>query len=242
MPLPSVADTLPVAESRGVAAGEDDTVAEGTHLTVTINDDHVMTAGSARHLGPDTAFDRLTTRRLIVRRFTASDAPSFAAYRSDPQVARYQSWTSPYSQQQADRFIDALGAGHPDTPGAWFQFAVEEAASGHHVGDVAAHVDEGEPRLATIGVTFAQDHWGRGFALEALTALCDYLFVERRKHRIAADCDACNTASAGLLERLGMRREAHHLANTWEDGEWTDEYCYAVLADEWEARRPTARG
>ena len=40
-----------------------------------------------------------------------------------------------------------------------------------------------------------------------------------------------------MLERLGMRREAHFLQNEVVKGEWTDELVYAMLADEWSARR-----
>ena len=49
--------------------------------------------------------------------------------------------------------------------------------------------------------------------------------------------DARNTASAAVLERLGMRREAHFVQNEWVKGEWTDEAVYAVLVHEWSARR-----
>ena len=53
------------------------------------------------HRGVDVDFDRLLTRRLLIRRFIPSDAPSFARYRSIPEVARYQSWDAPYPLEQA---------------------------------------------------------------------------------------------------------------------------------------------
>jgi RimJ/RimL family protein N-acetyltransferase len=46
---------------------------------------------------PDDAFDEHTTERLVIRRFRAEDAATLAAYRSDPAVARYQSWDIPFS-------------------------------------------------------------------------------------------------------------------------------------------------
>lgn len=186
---------------------------------------------------PDTSFDRLITPRLTIRRFRADDAATFAQYRSDADVARYQSWDTPYTLAQAEQFVTGLAAAHPDAPGEWFQFAVEETASACHVGDVAAFIESDDPRLATVGVTLAPSAQGRGYATEALTALLDYLFGQRGKHRVSASCDTRNHASAALLERLGMRREAHHLANTWEKGAWTDEYVYAVLAEEWMERQ-----
>jgi aminoglycoside 6'-N-acetyltransferase len=103
---------------------------------------------------------------------------------------------------------------------------------------VAAGVDTHDSRLATIGVTLATSAQGRGYASEALAWLLDYLFSERKKHRVTAHCDVRNDKVAALLERLEMRREAHHLQSAWWKGEWVDEYVYAVLAQEWLERRP----
>jgi RimJ/RimL family protein N-acetyltransferase len=43
-----------------------------------------------------------------------------------------------------------------------------------------------------------------------------------------------------LAERLGLRREAHFVQNEMFKGEWTDEIVYAVLAEQWRARRVRA--
>jgi aminoglycoside 6'-N-acetyltransferase len=185
----------------------------------------------------DSAFNERETDRLVIRRFRAEDASSFTAYRSDPAVARYQSWDVPFTDAQARSFIDGIDATNPDTAGEWFQFAVVEAETGVHVGDVAAGVDAEDPRLVTIGVTLATSAQGRGYAGEAVAWLLDYLFSERGKHRVTADCDVRNDEVVALLERLGMRREAHHLQSAWWKGEWVDEYIYAILADEWLERR-----
>jgi aminoglycoside 6'-N-acetyltransferase len=185
---------------------------------------------------PDVGFVALHTERLTIRRFRREDAPALAAYRSEPVVARYQGWDTPFTEEQAEAFIAELEGSHPDTPDEWFQLAVSETASGVLVGDVGVGPDGDDPRLARIGFTVAPAHQGQGLATEAVTAVLDHLFRVRGKHRVAADCDVRNTASVALLERVGMRREAHHLASAWWKGEWTDEYVYAVLADEWLAR------
>jgi hypothetical protein len=72
----------------------------------------------------DATFTALTTERLVSRRFRPEDLDAFVAYRSDPEVARYQSWEAPYPAGQARRFLEELEAIDPDTPGEWFQFAV----------------------------------------------------------------------------------------------------------------------
>jgi aminoglycoside 6'-N-acetyltransferase len=182
----------------------------------------------------DRGFDGLRSDRVLVRRFRDADATSLAAYRSDPEVARHQGWSTPMSVAQAQRFIGSLAGDHPDTPGSWFQFAVESLQSGAHIGDVAAFTDRDDPRVATVGVTLSRDAQGAGYATEALGLLLDYLLAHRGKHRVVADCDPRNLAVVRLLERLGMRREGHHLESYWDGDSWTDEYVYAILAREWQ--------
>jgi aminoglycoside 6'-N-acetyltransferase len=167
----------------------------------------------------DAGFTRLTTQRLALRRFRPEDLEAFAAYRSDPKVARYQSWEAPY------------------TPGEWFQFAVALRDTDRLIGDCAAHVDADDPRQAEIGFTFAAQHQGHGYATEAVRRLLHYLLAERAKHRVIASCDDRNTRSAAVLERAGMRREGHLLESTWAKGEWTNDLLYAVLGREWPAGR-----
>ena len=79
----------------------------------------------------------------------------------------------------------------------------------------------------------AADAQGHGYATEALRTVISLLFTEHDVHRISADCDTRNDRSISLLERVGTRREAHHHKSAWWKGEWTDEYVYAILAEEW---------
>lgn len=193
----------------------------------------------------DEGFCRLLTSRLEIRRFRPDDVGSFAAYRSDPGVARYQGWDAPYPLSSARRFIEVMGESHPGTPGEWFQFAVARRDDGVLVGDCAAAPGAGDPRVVEIGFSLARSHQGRGYATEAVGRLLDYLFEDeqgvRPVHRVTAGCDVRNTRSAALLERVGMRREGHLVESEWFKGEWTSEYRYALLRREWIQRTvPTA--
>ena len=85
----------------------------------------------------------------------------------------------------------------------------------------------------SVGFTLAAHAQGRGFATEALRAVMSLLFTEHGVHRISAECDTRNDRSVALLERVGLRRGAHHREAVWRRGEWCDEYGYAVLAEEW---------
>jgi len=184
---------------------------------------------------PDEEFAELAGARVTLRRFHRNDVATFVAYRSDEQVARYQSWDAPYPREEADRFVQEIAGEHPDTPGEWFQFAVALRSTGQLIGDCAAMPHADDPRQCDIGFTLAPEHQGHGYATEAVSLLLTYLFTNRGKHRISAYCDPRNAASVALLERLGMRREGHLRQSTWAKGEWTDDLVYGLLTDEWQA-------
>jgi RimJ/RimL family protein N-acetyltransferase len=189
---------------------------------------------------PDAGFASLTSARLELRRFSVDDLDAFVAYRNEPEVARYQSWLAPYPLEDGRDLIEQLQRYEPDTAGEWFQFAVSPRGGGPLLGDCAMLVLPEEPRHAEIGFTFATEHQGRGYATEAVVRLLEYLLVERGKHRVAASCDDRNLRSAALLERVGMRREAHLIESSWWNGEWTSDLCYAILQREWLTRKRTA--
>jgi RimJ/RimL family protein N-acetyltransferase len=83
---------------------------------------------------------------------------------------------------------------------------------------------------------FNPDHHGHGYATEAARALLRLAFGEFGFHRVIGRIEARNTASAGVLERLGMRQEAHLIENEYVKGEWQSETVYAILAREWRAQ------
>jgi len=173
----------------------------------------------------------LETERLVLRRFRDDDAPALAAYRSVPEVARYQSWDAPYPLGDALAFVAEAGHLDPEREG-WFQYAVQGRDNGLLVGDVAVNRGDGG-RQAEIGFTFAPAFQGRGYATEAVRRVVRFLLIEEGLHRVHASLDARNERSAKLLERVGFRREGHQIQSSWWKGEWTDDLFYAMLAREW---------
>jgi aminoglycoside 6'-N-acetyltransferase len=133
-------------------------------------------------------------------------------------------------------FIDEMKSMKPGQDGSWFQVALELKGSGSMLGDVAFGLRHGAHRQASFGFTLARPYWGQGYATEACGAVLEYLFSELKLHRVTADCDVNNHASYRLLERLGFRREAHHLESYWLGECWGDEYLYALLEREWRPR------
>jgi RimJ/RimL family protein N-acetyltransferase len=177
----------------------------------------------------------LVTDRLVLRRFRPADVEALAAYRSDPAVARYQSWAVPLSTEEAVELVRVFQAGDPAEPG-WFQYAIARRDEDGLIGDIGVNRHENGLQ-AEIGYTLARAWWGRGYAYEAVSRLLDQLFLVDRLRRVSADTDARNEASARLLDRLGFRREGLRRAHSFIKEEWTDDLLFGLLADEWPPTR-----
>jgi RimJ/RimL family protein N-acetyltransferase len=184
----------------------------------------------------DTVFTELRSPRLLLRRLRRDDLAALCAYRSLPEVARYQDWES-FGPDEAARLIDAQSGLEPDIPGTWFQLAIVVAATGVMIGDCGLHCRLEDPRQMEVGITLAPAHQGRGYATGAIECLLDFVFGRLGKHRVTAVTDAENHPAAALFRRLGFRQEAHFVEHLWFKGRWGSEFVFALLRREWEQRR-----
>jgi RimJ/RimL family protein N-acetyltransferase len=175
----------------------------------------------------------LETPRLILRTIQDEDLEAFLAYRSDPAVAQYQGWEMPYTREKAEHFIQEMQRAGPVAPGSWLQLAIQRKNTAEMIGDCAFQLLAEAPAQAEIAFTLASASQGYGYAVEAVTRLADYLFRELALYRLRASTDVENLASIRLLERIGMRREAHFIQNYWARDHWASEYWYGLLRSEW---------
>jgi RimJ/RimL family protein N-acetyltransferase len=176
------------------------------------------------------------TPRLAIRPWRPDDAATYHALRGDPSVVRYL-YGEPLTRDGAAAKLAELRS-RIAAPGESVNLAVELRGSAVVVGDVGLCWTSDVHRQAEIWYAFLPAHHGHGYATEAAAAMVDLAFSGLEAHRVSAQIDARNAASAALLERLGMRRQAHLVENEFVKGEWTDEVIYAVLAREW---KPPAR-
>jgi ribosomal-protein-alanine N-acetyltransferase len=178
-------------------------------------------------------FQPLQTPRLVLRPITLADWPAIHRYMSDPTVTRWlpegrldEARAQAFAQRNAGRSARAI--------------AVIERETGEFVGHMVFHPWFG-PATHEIGWAISSAHQGRGYATEAARALTDFAFGALRCHRLVATCQPENVASWRVMEKLGMRREAHfRKALHQPTGEWWDEYLYALLAEEHFAAARTA--
>jgi RimJ/RimL family protein N-acetyltransferase len=180
--------------------------------------------------------DKIETDRLWLRVFAPDDLDELYDIRSRPAVNTYlysealsRDEVAAKLAERIERFSRLLG------PGDSLLLAVVRKDTGAMIGDVCLNWLPGEHQQAEIGYVLHPDHYGHGFATEAARPLLRIAFDELKAHRVIGRLDARNTASARVLEKLGMRKEAHFRQNEFVKGEWADEIVYALLADEWSA-------
>jgi aminoglycoside 6'-N-acetyltransferase len=157
------------------------------------------------------------------------------AYRRRADVVRYMP-AEPMREGAASAFIaERLGATSIAADDDRIILAVEH--QGLVIGDVVVKAGQITDRQAEIGWALNPEYHGRGLATEAARELLVLAFDGLGMHRAWAQLDPRNVASVRVCERLGMRQEAHFRQDIWFKGEWGDTAIYAILADEWRARR-----
>jgi len=173
---------------------------------------------------------QLRTDRLLIRGYERSDADRLLDYYSNPLVVKHLlhgPWDKARAAEQVAKRMSETGIDGSST--AW---AVVVERDGTVIGDVALWATEQSGRRGEIGWVFHPDHSGHGLATEAVGAVIRTAFDDFKMHRVVAQMDARNTASARLCERLGMKREAHLRQDHWSKEEWADVVIYGLLASD----------
>ncbi len=184
----------------------------------------------------------IRTPRLILRPYTSDDYTALYDIQSRPEVTRYLLFDTRDREQARASLELKMAASELNDEGGNLTMAVVLPQTGVLIGDVTLFWLSRANRQGEIGYVFHPDHGGRGYATEAAQVMLRLGFEDLGLHRIIGRLDARNTASGRVLERLGMRREAHFVHNEFLKGEWTDEVVYAMLENEWRALAPPAAG
>jgi [ribosomal protein S5]-alanine N-acetyltransferase len=181
---------------------------------------------------------KLESEHLLLREFSLSDWPALNAYTSDPEVVRYMPF-GPTTEAQTQEHLSQCLATAAELPRRIYELAVMLRAENHLIGTVTLALDPHEWRRSYFSYLLHRQYWGHGYATEAMRTLINFGFRVLQLHRLEDTCDTRNLASARVMEKLGMRREGHLRETIWKDGQWYDEYVYAILAHEWSMKEAT---
>lgn len=174
----------------------------------------------------------IKTPRLVIRNLQTKDLVEFFAYRSNPEVTKYQGFDV-MSIEQATSFIKDNATKQFGKAGEWVQYAIAENTTGKLIGDCAIKLDQYDTRLGEIGITISPEEQKKGYAKEALIAILNFLFNLEGFHRVTETVDAENVASIRLLISVGFRQEGYFIENIFFKGNWGSEYQFAMLETEW---------
>ena len=175
----------------------------------------------------------LTTSRLRLEPLADSHLAGFNAMNADPQVMRYLTG-KPETLEESKTVIERVKGRWADVGYSWW--ALVERDSGELVGagalqnlrrDAAPLPDLDCP--LEIGWRLRRDRWGRGYAIEAATAIVDFAFDRFQPDELLAVCHPDNAASSGVMKRLGM---THQGLQRWYGKEMT---TFRLGATEWRA-------
>ena len=165
---------------------------------------------------------RLEARDIALRAFTGADVPAIVEACQDPEIPRWTSIPSPYSEEDARRFL----AGRPDS----HDFAVVDAGTDELLGAVGFEL-VGDSR-GHFGYWLKKEARGRGIASRALRLLARWAATEYGLARLQLVVEVRNIASIRVAERAGFEREGLLRSYLTIKGTRRDVYMYSLLAED----------
>lgn len=175
----------------------------------------------------------ITTNRLILRNFTASDAQGILGYLYEPRV---NCFLSEKITTQEEALSDAEKKSKDDS---YVAVCLKEDNS--LIGELFCCYEK--PDTYSVGWNFNAQYEGKGYAGESAKALLQYLFTEKGARRLYAYAEDDNYRSQKLCEKLGMRKEGCFLEfisfTNYENGtpKYENTFQYALLKKEWEKQQ-----
>lgn len=166
---------------------------------------------------------RLELSRSVVRQWAPSDREPLAKHANNPKIAANlrDGFPSPYTLEDADRFIALAGTRSPRT---FFAIEVDGAAAGG-IG-LMLHGDV-ERVSAELGYWLAEPHWGQGVMTQVVRGFADWGFATFPLTRIYAMPYATSLASVRVLEKAGFVYEGRLRRSVIKLGQVLDQFVYA---------------
>ena len=169
----------------------------------------------------------IESKRLMIRNFSVEDVNDVYEFMSDPKMARFElhpqmSWDETVSYIKKFSFV-ALSKEE-----SWAEYAIELKSHYRVIGGLSAKYIDDRFEQIEIGYRIHPEFQKQGLATEAAALLIKELFRQGVR-RVIASTAIDNVASWKVMEKLGMKREAHFRKKVLIHGEYQDEFVYAIL-------------
>jgi [ribosomal protein S5]-alanine N-acetyltransferase len=169
----------------------------------------------------------LQTPRLLLRPFGSADLENVFAGLSHPEVIRHYGvsfTTLEASQEQMDWYASIEREG----TGLWRAICAKE--DGKFLGAIGLNSIVREHAKGEIGFWLMPEHQGHGYISEVLPILLEHGFGTMGLHRIEAEVETDNAASAKVLVKAGFVHEGTLRECEWKDSRWISLDVFAKLA------------
>ena len=146
---------------------------------------------------------RLETERLILREYTMDDFDVLHEILSDPETMKH--YPKPYDEAGTNRWLTwSLNNYKEYGFGLW---AIELKETGEFIGDCGITMQniDGE-QLPEIGYHIHKNHWRKGYAKEAATAVRDWAFANTNFSTLYSYMKYTNVASYSTAASIGMTK------------------------------------
>lgn len=176
----------------------------------------------------------LESERLIFRKFEQSDFPVIYDMLSNIENMKYRS-SEPKTKEEAHKYLDWAIECAEQEHCVNFRYAVVRKNDNSLIGSCELYYTDKDP--VEVAWELHRDYWRQGYGTEIGKTLLYLGFDILNLRRIIADCNTLNLGSWGIMEKIGMRKEAHFIksvkGNSALNNEWCDKYQYAILRDEY---------
>ena len=179
---------------------------------------------------------KLETPRLLLREYRLSDAPAVNEYSSNPKVVKYVPF-GPNTLKETQKYLNRVIKDRRKRPRTEYQFAVILKENKQLIGGCNITIESFEHKKAHIGYILNPALQGNGYATESTNALLKFGFNTLKLHRVFGSVDTRNIASQRVMEKCGLRREAHLRHNLFQKGQWCDSYIYAILIGDYKSKK-----
>lgn len=180
----------------------------------------------------------LESERLLFRQYRLEDYSVFYDMLSNLENMKYRS-SEPKDEEDVRGYIEWGIKCAEQKPCINYRYAVVLKETGETIGSCELAFTDKDP--AELAWELHRNYWRQGYGTEIGNTLLKLGFEELGIRRIIADCNTLNRGSYGIMEKIGMRREAHFVkcyrGNSALNHQWCDKYLYAILEEEYFAKK-----
>jgi len=169
---------------------------------------------------------QIETTRLILRDYRPEDWERVHIYGSQPEFSRFELW-GPNSVEDTKKFVDSVVAEAKIAPRFKFNLAVC-LKDGLLIGGNGIRRESQNSCVANLGWAINPEFQNRGYASEAAAGLIKFGFESLNLRVIYATCDARNSASFKVMEKVGMKRVGLLEKNLMQKGHMRDSLRYEI--------------